>query len=95
MVFEDKALECQSCGGKFMFSSGEQKFFNERSLVNDPVRCPSCRATRRRYKAGVGETVRQMHPIVCNQCGINTEVPFQPKLNMPVYCKTCFVVTQS
>ena len=28
MVFEDKALECQSCGGKFMFSSGEQKFFN-------------------------------------------------------------------
>ena len=94
-MFEDRALECRTCGGVFMFSSGEQMFFNERGLANDPVRCPSCRAMRRRNRAGVGETVQQMHPIVCARCGLSTEVPFQPKPNAHVYCKNCFVDARS
>ena len=32
---------------------------------------------------------RKMHPIVCADCGKNSEVPFQPKTDRPVYCREC------
>lgn len=95
MAFEDRTLECRDCGAEYVFSIGEQEFFQERGLVNDPVRCPSCRATRRRTKAGVGEYAQIMYPVVCAECGENTEVPFEPKQGTPVYCKDCFAVTRS
>ena len=33
---------------------------------------------------------RRMHKAVCAQCKQNCEVPFVPRSNRPVYCKTCF-----
>jgi CxxC-x17-CxxC domain-containing protein len=33
---------------------------------------------------------RQMYPAVCSQCGKETEVPFQPRGDKPVYCSDCF-----
>jgi CxxC-x17-CxxC domain-containing protein len=33
---------------------------------------------------------RQMYPAVCSSCGKETEVPFQPRLDKPVYCRDCF-----
>jgi len=32
---------------------------------------------------------RKMHPIKCSDCGIDTEVPFVPDPDRPVYCKEC------
>ena len=95
MAFEDRTLECRDCGTEFTFSGGEQEFFQERGLANDPVRCPSCRAARRRTKAGVGEYAQQMYPAVCAECGTDTELPFEPKPGTPVYCKDCFAVARS
>lgn len=31
-----------------------------------------------------------MHKAVCNKCGKDCEVPFQPRGDKPVYCKDCF-----
>lgn len=31
-----------------------------------------------------------MHKAVCSECGKNTEVPFKPTGDKPVYCKDCF-----
>ncbi len=28
--------------------------------------------------------------VVCSSCGKDTTVPFEPRRNRPVYCKTCF-----
>ncbi|MGM9580307.1 MAG: CxxC-x17-CxxC domain-containing protein, partial [Anaerovibrio sp.] len=28
--------------------------------------------------------------VVCAQCGKETEVPFEPKNDRPVYCRDCF-----
>ena len=39
---------------------------------------------------GYGGGQREMHPAVCAQCGINTEVPFLPRGDKPVYCSDCF-----
>ncbi|MFC1643752.1 CxxC-x17-CxxC domain-containing protein [Candidatus Omnitrophota bacterium] len=33
---------------------------------------------------------RKMHKAVCAQCKQNCEVPFIPRANRPVYCKTCY-----
>lgn len=33
---------------------------------------------------------RQMYPAICSQCGKETEVPFQPRQERPVYCSDCF-----
>ena len=35
---------------------------------------------------------RQMFPAVCAQCGIDTQVPFQPRGDRPVYCSDCFAL---
>lgn len=33
---------------------------------------------------------RQMFSAVCSNCGQETEVPFQPRTDKPVYCRPCF-----
>ena len=88
MNFADRTLKCRECGDDFVFTSGEQAFFAEKGLINDPQRCPTCRAARRRERSGSG--AREMHEVVCAQCGANTTVPFLPRLERPVYCSSCF-----
>ena len=31
-----------------------------------------------------------MFHVVCAECGKDTEVPFEPKTDRPVYCRDCF-----
>jgi CxxC-x17-CxxC domain-containing protein len=88
MNFADRTLTCRECGMDFMFTAGEQAFFAEKGLLTQPQRCPTCRAARRRERSG--SMVREMHPVVCAQCGVNTTVPFLPRLDRPVYCSNCF-----
>jgi len=33
---------------------------------------------------------RQMHSVVCADCGKDTEVPFEPRGDKPVYCSDCY-----
>jgi len=42
------------------------------------------------YGGGYGSSGREMYPAVCAQCGKQTEVPFQPRGDRPVYCSDCF-----
>ena len=92
MAFEDKDLVCRECGETFSFTSGEQEFYQSRGLVNEPGRCPTCRAARRKGGGGGfrSDQPRTMHPAVCASCGVDTEVPFEPRQGRPVYCKDCF-----
>jgi CxxC-x17-CxxC domain-containing protein len=39
---------------------------------------------------GYSSGPRQMYPAVCSQCGKETEVPFEPRNDKPVYCRECF-----
>lgn len=38
---------------------------------------------------------RQMYAVVCFDCGIDTEIPFKPIGDRPVYCKDCFAKRRS
>ena len=39
---------------------------------------------------GYSSGPRQMYPATCANCGRETEVPFQPRGDRPVYCRDCF-----
>jgi CxxC-x17-CxxC domain-containing protein len=89
MAFEDKQLTCTDCGAPFAFTAAEQEFFQSKGYVNEPKRCPTCRQTRKAQR-GSGRPARQMFPAVCAECGKETEVPFEPRRNSPVYCSDCY-----
>jgi CxxC-x17-CxxC domain-containing protein len=84
----DKTLVCRDCGITFVFTAGEQEFYQEKGLLHAPQRCPSCRANRRRERNG--QPPREMHQVTCAECGVQTMVPFLPRQDRPVYCSTCF-----
>jgi CxxC-x17-CxxC domain-containing protein len=88
----DKILTCKDCGQEFTFSASEQEFFAQKGF-SAPSRCPDCRAVRKAQRSAggsYGNGERQMYPAVCAQCGKDTEVPFQPKGDRPVYCSDCY-----
>ena len=91
-MFEDKTLVCRECGQEFVFSAGEQEFYQQRGLLNQPGRCPDCRRRRRQtISAGNGERrQREMHVVTCAECGGEARVPFLPRNEKPVYCSDCF-----
>ena len=86
-MLDDKTIDCKDCGESFLFTSGEQGFYLEKGLINEPQRCPGCRERRRRERAA---GMRETSTVVCADCGQETTVPFVPRLNRPVYCGTCF-----
>jgi len=85
-MYEDKTLICKDCGEEFIFTAGEQEFYNEKGFVNEPQRCKVCRDNRKH--AARGE--REMHTAICASCGSEAKVPFQPREDRPVYCSDCF-----
>jgi CxxC-x17-CxxC domain-containing protein len=92
MSFQDKSIQCSDCGATFTFSAEEQELFQSRGYTNEPKRCPSCRQARKseRYGSGNYGPRRQMFHAVCAQCGKDTEVPFEPRGDKPVYCSDCY-----
>ena len=108
MSYQDRTLTCVDCGQPFIWTAGEQEFYAQRGLTNEPRRCPDCRRARKAqggggyasggsyggggYSSGGGydRPQRQMYPAVCSECGKETQVPFQPRGDKPVYCSDCF-----
>ena len=39
--------------------------------------------------------LREMYDAVCAQCGTATTVPFRPRGDRPVYCRTCYTATNA
>ncbi|MDQ6771522.1 MAG: zinc-ribbon domain containing protein [Candidatus Dormibacteraeota bacterium] len=91
-------LTCRDCGREFVFTSGEQEFYQSRGLVNEPRRCPECRNVRRASEggsAGSSRGTREMFDVICSSCGRPTQVPFRPTGARPVYCQDCFQSARS
>lgn len=53
--FRDRTLRCGDCGSSFVFTAGEQAFYNERGF-SEPKRCPACRSARKAGQAKGGST---------------------------------------
>lgn len=104
----DKSLVCRDCGETFVFTAGEQAFYEQRGYT-EPQRCSTCRATRKAERdsngggssyssgssygqssGGYSSGPRTMYPATCSSCGKQTEVPFSPSGDKPVYCRECY-----
>lgn len=90
MAFEDKTLTCKECSKEFNWTAGEQKFYADKGLQNPPSRCQDCRRQKKERTAN-----RQMHKIICKNCGKEGEVPFEPRDPNDVLCAECFRASRS
>lgn len=83
--FMDETLVCVECGKEFVFSAGEQAFYKEKGYVNKPKRCRECRNA----KQAKSQTERTYYYAVCDECGAEAKLPFEPSADKPVYCSVC------
>ncbi len=101
MTFTDERRVCADCGQEFLFSAAEQEFYAQKGFSNPPRRCKSCRTLAKQAREGGGGggggmrthsegSSRPMYDVVCDQCGVTTQVPFKPTGGRPVYCRDCF-----
>jgi CxxC-x17-CxxC domain-containing protein len=105
MYLTDQTLVCNDCGAEFVFSASEQEFFQQKGF-SAPGRCKPCRDAAKAAKGqgggfgggrssggGYGDRPsrpREMHDVICGGCGVQTQVPFKPTGDRPVYCRDCF-----
>jgi len=85
---QDQNLTCKDCGASFVWTSGEQKFYQDKGFTNPPSRCVDCRAKKRQDQSAGYE-------ITCAQCGKKDTVSFQPRGDKPVLCRDCFRSSKS
>ena len=82
MSYEDRTLSCVECGQSFTFSADDQAYHADKGYTNEPKRCPDCRQAKRSRRSsdsfggGYDQGPREMHPVVCAECGKDTTVPF-------------------
>lgn len=85
-MYQDKTLSCKDCGAEFVFTAGEQEFYNEKGFENEPKRCKSCKDIKKQQMRGN----REMFETTCGECGGVAKVPFKPHEDRKVLCSICF-----
>ncbi len=76
-----KPIYCSNCFEKNQ-DGDQKKYGKERS-----DRKFTSRDSRKR---SFGDRDSVMHTVVCDNCGIDCEVPFRPTKGKPIYCDKCF-----
>ena len=95
--YEDRSIKCVDCGESFIWTGGEQVFFHDKGLKNEPKRCKPCKQAKNERLAAIAAAqtsgIRQRIEVSvdCAQCGQTTTVPFYPSQGRPVYCRSCFL----
>ncbi|MFN3431897.1 MAG: CxxC-x17-CxxC domain-containing protein [Candidatus Sericytochromatia bacterium] len=104
MYTTDQTLVCADCNSNFTFTGSEQDFFAQKGF-SAPRRCKPCRDAAKAAKGQSGggygggsrggdsygaRPAREMHDVICGGCGVQTQVPFKPSGDRPVYCRECF-----
>ena len=73
MSYQDRTLTCVECGQSFIFTADDQSYHAEKGYTNEPKRCNSCRQARRATRSsdgfGYDRGPREMHTVVCAECG--------------------------
>lgn len=90
----DVEISCVQCKEIFIFSEIEQQRFYERNMMT-PQRCGSCRSKKKKKSEKQNTNKDGRFDIVCDHCGRNDTVPFQPKVGRSVLCKDCFQASRA
>ncbi|MGB8507435.1 MAG: zinc-ribbon domain containing protein [Pyrinomonadaceae bacterium] len=95
--FQDRPISCVDCSEEFTWTAGEQVFFHDKGLQNEPKRCKPCKQAKNERLSAIAAAqaagVRQRIEVTvtCAQCAQQTTVPFYPSQGRPVFCRTCFL----
>ncbi|MFN0279834.1 MAG: zinc-ribbon domain containing protein [Pyrinomonadaceae bacterium] len=95
--FTSKSINCMDCRQIFIWTAGEQRFYQDKHLSNPPKRCKECKTAKNRRLAAVargrvtGKRQRIDVHAECAKCEAVTTVPFYPSQGRPVYCRACFL----
>jgi CxxC-x17-CxxC domain-containing protein len=99
--FQDRSIKCVDCSDDFIWTAGEQVFFHDKGLKNEPKRCKACKQAKNERLAAIAAAqssgVRQRIEVSvqCAQCGQQTTVPFYPSQGRPVFCRACFLAART
>jgi CxxC-x17-CxxC domain-containing protein len=99
--FEDRPITCVDCSEQFIWTVGEQVFFHDKGLKNEPKRCKPCKQAKNDRLAAItaaqsaGIKQRIEVTVTCAQCHEQTTVPFYPSQGRPVYCRSCFLASRT
>ena len=99
--YQDRPITCVDCGDDFTWTVGEQVFFHDKGLKNEPKRCKPCKQAKNDRLAAIsfgqsaGAKQRIEVTVRCAQCHEQTTVPFYPSQGRPVYCRACFVASRA
>ncbi len=99
--YEDRSIKCVDCGENFIWTGGEQVFFHDKGLKNEPKRCKPCKQAKNERLAAIaaaqssGLRQRIEVSVNCALCGQQTTVPFYPSQGRPVYCRSCFLASRA
>jgi CxxC-x17-CxxC domain-containing protein len=52
MDFQDRPLQCMDCKNEFIFTAGEQEFYDRKGFKEIPKRCKPCRDARKTRRGG-------------------------------------------
>ncbi len=98
--YQDRPITCVDCGEDFTWTVGEQVFFHDKGLKNEPKRCKPCKHAKNERLAAIsaaqssGVKQRIEVTVTCAQCRAQTTVPFYPSQGRPVYCRACFLASR-
>src|SRR5678809_1762388 len=73
--FQDRPIKCVDCNENFIWTAGEQVFFHDKGLRNEPKRCKPCKQAKNERLAAIAAAqssgVRQRIEVSvqCAQCG--------------------------
>ena len=99
--YQDRSIKCVDCGEDFIWTVGEQVFFHDKGLRNEPKRCKPCKHAKNNRLAAIslaqatGAKQRIEVTVTCAQCHEQTTVPFYPSQGRPVYCRACFIASRA
>jgi CxxC-x17-CxxC domain-containing protein len=99
--YQDRSINCVDCGEAFIWTVGEQVFFHDKGLKNEPKRCKPCKHAKNDRLAAISlaqsAAVKQRVEVtvMCAQCHEETTVPFYPTQGRPVYCRACFIAARA
>jgi len=60
-------------------------------VVKEPGGSPAAPADDTATPAGTDQLGRQLYDVKCAKCGKQTQVPFKPSGDRPVYCRDCYM----
>ena len=60
-------------------------------VVEEPGGSPAAPADDTTTPAGTDQLGRQLYDVKCAKCGKQTQVPFKPSGDRPVYCRDCYM----